>query len=92
MQNYVSKDACHAQFAAVEKRLDKLETVHGVVRVTEHGVAVVDINNPQQMHDLHDLLTPEQCRAHAAQCQFRKDMPEYAADDDSKDKARGNDR
>ena len=85
LEHYVSKDACSTQCAAMEKRLDKLEEVHGVVRVTEHGVAIVDINNPQQMHELHDLLTPEERRAHAAKCQFRQDMPECA-------KGHGNDR
>ena len=85
LDHYVSKDTCQANCQAMEKRLDKLETVHGVVRVTEHGVAVVDINNPAQMHDLHELLTPEQRRAHAAQCQFMNDMPEHVrCEDDGK--------
>lgn len=80
LEHYVSKDLCAANRAAMEKRLEKLETVHGVVRVTENGVAIVDINNASQMHDLHELLSPAQRRAHAAQCQFRKDMPEGQCD------------
>lgn len=73
MKHYVHEATCKAHREGIEKQIDAIKAVHGVV-MTSQGLAVVDINNPQQMRTLHDAMTPEQCRAHAAQCQFRAEM------------------
>ena len=74
LRDYVQQETCRARCDAVTRDIERLHAVHGVCRVTEHGVAVVDINNPAQMRDLRNLMSSDQRHAHTASCQFKEDM------------------
>lgn len=73
VQFYVHESTCKAHRDGINEKINALSAVHGV-SMTKQGLAFVDINNVEHMRRLHDTLTPEERRAHAAQCQFKGDM------------------
>ncbi len=73
LREYMRQETCKAHRESIQQQINGLKTVHGAT-MTSQGLALVDINNAQQMHALHEMLTPEQRRAHVESCQFREDM------------------
>lgn len=37
------------------------------------GLSVIDLNNPQEINEVRETMTPEQRKAHVEQCPFRKE-------------------
>ena len=73
MHEYVRNETCQARCEALHQQIKDGLSVHGFC-MQQRGLAFVDINDPVQMHKLHDEMTPEQWREHARSCQFRSDM------------------
>lgn len=73
LQEYERKETCRAHREALLNRVDSLAALHGVC-MTKSGLAFCNINDRKQMRELHELLTPDERKFHAEQCQFKQDM------------------
>ena len=73
LKEYARKEECKAHREAIQHKIDAMSKIHGYC-MTQNGLALVDINNVSQMSELYNLLTPEQRKKHAEQCQFKDEM------------------
>ena len=77
-KEYVRKELCRTHRENMQRQINEIARVYGIMHMSKSGMAVVDINDPDQMHDLYNSLTPEQRKAHAERCAFRSEHNEIA--------------
>ena len=76
LKEFVRKELCRIHRETMQKQIEDIKKVYGIVHMSKSGMAVVDINDVDQMRDLYSRLTPEQRMAHAEQCAFHSEQAE----------------
>ena len=84
LKEFVRKELCRIHRETMQKQIEDIKRVYGIVHMSKSGMAVVAINDADQMHDLYSHLTPEQRMAHAEQCAFHCEQEELINGNHSK--------